>query len=375
MPNTTNYSIPYPANTDFVTNGAAAMGLLAGKVDDLLAGGQFMGGFRNKLINGDFAINQRGTAAVTTTGSFPSDRWKTFFNSGTYSAQTIAFGTTFNATVPHRFYTRHIVAGGSSAGNYSIFQQFIEGVDTLAGKVPTVSFWARTTAAPAKLGVSLDQNFGTGGSPSSGELGNGTSVTLSTSWQKFSVTLPALASVASKVVGTDGNDRLELFFWLSAVSSFDTRSGAVGVQSKTIEITGVQVEAGTAPTDYEYRPRQIEIGLCQRYYQKSYNLGTSPGTNTTTGVSQFRNDANNSGTFLRFTEFLRTQMRATPTFAVFTVAGTAGSISSFDGTARTHTVTTISNPSERGFAGFTIGTPTVPDTAEYTYHYTATAEL
>ena len=68
-------------------------------------------------------------------------------------------------------------------------------------------------------------------------------------------------------------------------------------------------------------------------------------------------------------------MRAAPTLTFFTTSGTSGSMDSFDGTARTHTITAVAKNSERVFGGLTIGTPVVPDNAEFFYHYTASSEL
>jgi len=39
-----------------------------------------------------------------------------------------------------------------------------------------------------------------------------------------------------------------------------------------------QLEKGTTATPFEYRPIGTELALCQRYYEKSYALGTAPGT-------------------------------------------------------------------------------------------------
>ena len=40
----------------------------------------------------------------------------------------------------------------------------------------------------------------------------------------------------------------------------------------------IQFEAGSTATNFEKRTFSEELTLCQRYYEKSYNLGTAPGT-------------------------------------------------------------------------------------------------
>jgi len=354
MPNTTRYNIPYPANTDYVTNGASAMGTIAGAVDDLLAGGQFMGGFRNKLINGNHDINQRGSGTVTTSGAFPVDRWKLFFNAGTYSASRQATDLFGLYVPPFRHYLRNIVAGSSSGTSYSILEQFIEDVYTLAGKTVTASFWARTTVGTAKIGASFDQNFGTGGTPSAEVAGTGVSVTVDTNWKKYSVQL-SVPAIISKVLGTNNNDALIFRLWLSATSGLDTRSGSVGVQSKTIDIAGVQLEAGAHATDYELRPRQVELALCQRYTTRLPGLGNTAAF----AIIGFGIGRTGSSTIVDFKVPLPTAMRISPTSAEVANlraedGGTAYTFGSFtfQTTESAPTAISLTGASGSGITGF-----------------------
>jgi hypothetical protein len=43
-------------------------------------------------------------------------------------------------------------------------------------------------------------------------------------------------------------------------------------------ITGVQLELGPVATPFENRSFAEELALCQRYYEKSYNLSSAPGS-------------------------------------------------------------------------------------------------
>ena len=51
----------------------------------------------------------------------------------------------------------------------------------------------------------------------------------------------------------------------------------------TLQLTGVQLEAGTLATPFEFRHFSHEVALCQRYFEKSYDFGVSPGTATDVG--------------------------------------------------------------------------------------------
>lgn len=293
--NTPNYQIPYPEGTDFVKNGATAMGSIATKVDTLLAGGQFMGGFRNKLINGDMLIWQRGTGTFTASNGYSADRWVQSFSGGTFSTTRVGLSSAELGIFPYgRSMMQMTVAGGALAANYAIMTQRIEFVGSLAGKTVTVSFWAKAASGTPKVGMSFDQAFGTGGSPSAVVVGTGQSVTISTTLTRYSKTF-TVPAITGKTLGTGGDDYLALNLWLSAGTDFASRSGTVGVQSSTITIVGVQVEAGAQPTDYEVRPFQVELALCQRYYEKTYPLGITPGAVSSAGLVFFGGGADAAG--------------------------------------------------------------------------------
>jgi hypothetical protein len=74
------------------------------------------------------------------------------------------------------------------------------------------------------------------------------SVTLTTSWQRFTYTTTALTSY----------NEYALFF-------FSSPTGTAGA-ADYYDITGVQLEANPQPTPFEQRPIGVELALCQRYY-------------------------------------------------------------------------------------------------------------
>jgi hypothetical protein len=48
--------------------------------------------------------------------------------------------------------------------------------------------------------------------------------------------------------------------------------------SEKFAIAQVQLEPGTVATPFEFRPYGTELALCQRYYEKSYNIDVAPGS-------------------------------------------------------------------------------------------------
>jgi hypothetical protein len=224
-----------------------------------------LAGFRNAIINGNFDHWQRGTSF---TGSeYGADRWLNARSGTTHTVTRQPF-TLGQTDVPGEptYFCRTVVSSVAGAGNYAIAIQAIEGVRAFAGQQATISFWAKADASK-NIAIDCQQNFGTGGSPSSAVNAIGTvKKALTASWQKITHTF-TITSVAGKTLGTDGNDSLALFIWFDAGSTFNARTDTLGQQSGTFEIAQVQIEAGPVASAFERRPIGTELALCQRYFQ------------------------------------------------------------------------------------------------------------
>jgi hypothetical protein len=277
--------------------------------------------FRNKIINGNFDIWQRGTSQTSSDyGSV--DRWGLTHatSSKTASQQSFANGQTDVPGNP-KYYLRHVIT--SSSGGYVLASQPIEGSETLSGKTVTLSFYAKADSNK-NLATEFQQYFGSGGSASSQITGIGvTTHNLTTSWQKFTATI-TIPSISGKTIGTDGNDYLAFNFWFEAGSSFNSRTNSLGNQSGTFDIAQVQVEEGTVATPFEHRPIGVELGLCQRYY---YKLGAG---------TKWGSQGSGSGFQIKFyMEPARhpVQMRASPTLSL--VSGGSAYFSAYAGVSPT----------------------------------------
>jgi len=244
--------------------------------------------FRNKIINGNFDIWQRGTSQ-TSGGYGSADRWVNYNIGSTKTASQQAF-TVGQTDVPGnpKYYLRHVVSSVAGAGNSVRLIQRIEGVSSLAGQTATLSFWAKADSSK-NIATEFFQYFGTGGSPSSAVDSIGvTTHSLTTSWQKFTATV-SIPSIGGKTIGSDSNDSLQLYFWLEAGSDYNSRNNSLGQQSGTFDIAQVQLEEGTVATPFEFRPIGVELALCQRYYQTSTAycyIAAKSGANTGLNYSQ-----------------------------------------------------------------------------------------
>jgi hypothetical protein len=161
----------------------------------------------------------------------------------------------------------------------------IESVRRLAGKTVILSFWALSSVAGAKLGANLIQLFGAGGG------GNvhvpGQSVTLATTWARYSLTF-AIPTAIGSTFGTAGTDSTRVRFWLSSGATNATNAGNPGVQSYVLNLWGVQLEIAqpgqTVPTPLEKRDPVLELQQCQRFFQTGKMVW---GGNVTSGVTTY----------------------------------------------------------------------------------------
>jgi hypothetical protein len=225
--------------------------------------------FRNKVINGDMRVNQRGTYSTTTnTHQYTTDRWWVFSGVSTVGAPSYVSSTGLT-NFPFALRAQRQAANtGTSA---IVAGQTFESANVygLQGQIITVSFWARAGANFSSAANALGVYFGQGTGIDQGtatiinQTWTGVSVTgigtatLTTSWQKFSYSY-AVPATATELA-------LEFVY---------TATGTAGANDY-FDITGVQVELGSTATPFEHRPYGTELALCQRYYQ---NIVVPAGT-------------------------------------------------------------------------------------------------
>jgi hypothetical protein len=239
---------------------------------------------KNKIINGDFGIWQRGTS-FTSTG-YTADRF-TYTQNGstcTVSQQTFTPGTAPVAGYEGQYFARSAVTSVAGASNYVWFRQLIENVRVFANQTITISFWAKADGAKP-ISIEWEQNFGSGGSASVQTFV--AKPTLTTSWARYSYTI-AVPSIAGKTLAASTWSHLA--FWLDAGSTYNTRTNSLGQQNITFDVWGVQVEAGSTATDFVTASGgspQAELAMCQRYYYRNtsgaayVNMGIGAATSTT----------------------------------------------------------------------------------------------
>jgi hypothetical protein len=265
---------------------------------------------KNKIINGDMNIWQRGTSFTSGSG-YTADRFNYL---GGVTTPTVTRGsiTTGTSGLPESIrYCAELTGGTAGTTGYYYFSQYIENVDTFANQTITISFYAKGSVA-GTAALRAAQDFGSGGS-SAVFLTNiatstvGATFTVSTSWQRFSATF-TVPSISGKTIGT--NNLLNIGFVRNLGSTFTaTNFGIPSLvdYSGTLSITGVQVEAGSVATAFQTATGTLqgELAACQRYYQVLVDgLNKRMGT-----ASQF------TTTDMRWVHIFPVTMRTAPTLS------------------------------------------------------------
>lgn len=348
----------------------------------------------NKLINGNFAIDQRNEgAAVSSAGgnnAYSSDMWFIYNRnkSGVFSLQRLSdsppagFGyygrvtiTTADATPPHD--AEYVLSARVEGFNIQDFSLGTEDARNIS-----LSFWVRSTNT-GTYGVSVESGAG------DAYVMNYT-INAEDTWEYKTFVIDGNQSGTWNTTNGIG---LKLLFDLGSGSDFQADSleswsvatehnhiagntQLVNDNGASIDFAGVQIQVGDVATAYEDRPFQTEFDYCRRFYEKSYAIGTVPGTNT--GNSSGANVVNTIGAQLGTTETdyvlqFKITKHSVPTMTFYTPAGSSAKISCFN---------TSGDSTERSVAGTenegtnSIGFYQTAAVAYFAqYHYVAAAPL
>jgi hypothetical protein len=325
-----------------------------------------VGSLANPIINGGLDIWQRGTS-FTAGSVMTADRWRSYRGSDVAGA-TISRQTATDATLlPNIQYSiRTQRDSGNSATNSMNLAQSLETVNSIpfAGKSLTVTFYAKKGANFSAASDLLTLRFvsGTGTDQAingtyTGAVTTEGTFTLTADWQRFALNVSAPTTM---------NEFALRFFY--------TPVGTAGAND-WFEVTGVQVDLGTwtASTAPTFRRSggtlAGELAAAMRYYQKSYNQGTAPATNTTDGLVGTWSTAVDRMLGIRYPVV----MRVAPTVTIYSSNGTSGKVTTFAGVDAGGSV--IGDLiGDAGYRSLYTGTNVTASTA-YSYHYTLSSEL
>ncbi len=236
----------------------------------------------NHLINGGFDVWQRGTPFTSiSSAQYTADRWR--YDPSTGSATITRVAHALGQTNVPNEPSYYLLAAQSSAASTPLLEQRIENVRTLAGQQVTLSFYA-VGGTSFSVDTEIEQNFGTGGSPSTAVTTAGSTASVTTSWTRFTHTI-TIPSISGKTLGTGGDDYLAIRFKLPAASSV------------VLSLADVQVETGSSAASFVRDSFADVLDRCQRYYFKTFDYGTAPAQATGSWAGAIVAIANSGGGF------------------------------------------------------------------------------
>ncbi|UYQ70959.1 hypothetical protein OF122_12915 [Pelagibacterium flavum] len=234
-------------------------------------GAGILSGFRNKIINGDFVVDENNDS--TSLQRYVTDRWYHDWN-GTGTAPTVSrqLHTSGQTDVPgNPFYFLRMSQGSAPSGQTTNkLIQRIEYPGTLAGKTATFTIYLKSGSALTLPGLHVIQNFGAGNGLGVNQV-VASSLSLTTSWQKFTYTVN-IPSATGKTLGSDGFLEYGIDLPLNTTWTIDFSRASL-----------VEGDATGEDDPFAERHIQQELALCQRYY---FTLdGTKFGSNYNTAFT------------------------------------------------------------------------------------------
>ena len=307
---------------------------------------------RNLIINGAMQVAQRGTSvsSFSSEGYASLDRWKLIganFGTWTVSQSTdVPSGQGFGYSMKLDCTSADTSIGADDSLR---LRQGIEGqnVQSLAkgtsgAKSVTFSFWVKSNKTGTYGFEFRDQD---------NTRHNCRTYTIDSAntWEKKTLTFPGDTSGALDndnamslqpqwflIAGSNLTSGTAQTTWGSVVAANRAVGHNVNLADSTSNewyICGVQMEIGEQATPFEHRSFADELKQCERYYEKTYEYGTAPGTSEAydTNIGMRINGLDDETSGQRYMVFrLRTEKRARPTNTYYGHLGGSGKISTAD---------------------------------------------
>lgn len=325
---------------------------------------------RNFIINGNFDFWQRATSSASiAANTFTADRFY-YYKSGTVTVvHTVSRSTDVPTLAESGFQSSYSVLidcttadadDPVAAGDLIYYQTVLEGYQyaQLKSRQITLSFWVKAT----KTGTYC-VGFRNNGQDRSYVAEY--TVSASDTWEKKTITL-----TVNPTGGTDdftNGGAFRISWALMAGSTFHTTAGSW--QTGDFVATSNQVNAGDNVAN-NFRLAQVmlnfgssalgftragwslgnELTLCKRYYEKSYDVGTAPATNTAVGGARAPAAASSATAAEGSAEKFMVEKRFAPSMTFYKEDGSNSNWIWNDGSGNQNATPSPSRISNSGFA-------------------------
>ena len=218
-----------------------------------LIGSQTALSHRNRVINGEFQIWQRGTSQ-TSAGYGSADRWRLNVSGATLTGSqgTFTDGQTAVPGNPKFYLALDVTTANDNAGWF----HRLEGTHEFANDVYTLSFWAKS-ATPRAMTVGANSFDSSEDTFDETHTVSPSTFTPTSSWQKFTfkVTFSNMSTLGSFASG-------------DFTAFFITQGSDTSTAAWKLDLALVQFEKGEQATPFEHRSFGDELARCQRYYER-----------------------------------------------------------------------------------------------------------
>lgn len=288
----------------------------------------------NFLFNSGMEIWQRDVTITSQAGAdvnyYVADRWSHRFQCGGGTIDnTMQRFEDAPANTPFRYSAR--IASGGAANPTGItsnsFRQTLEKSDTRqlirSGKI-ALSFYYKSTLTGTHV-VGMDIQGFNGTNPAAQTF----TVNSANTWEKYEFTFD-VSSKANNDNGTSGEADAGLILNIGPYTfGMGQTTWAAG---ETAFLTGVMLNSGSRNADWSRKGIDFadELSLCQRYYEKSYELNTPVATNTSNGRWKHMHHNNSVANDWRYGKIMFTvRKRTNPTISTWSGLGTPTQGSNF----------------------------------------------
>ena len=330
-------------------------------------------GFHNAIINGEMQIDQRGDQSPWVNNTYSLDRWLYSASIGELVIDGAQDTSTPNDQFAHSLKVTSTTKETTvDSTDVAAIIQRIEGHNftRFKSKACMLSFWVRSSLTGTYC---VAFQAGVSGATNGSYVAEYT-INVADTWEFKDIQITFNPSTITDTAKWPENNVAGAYIvWTLGAGSAASRTGTGDVWDEsnriwattnqvdwiaetagaTFYLTGVQLELGDTYSDYLHMPYGLDLGLCERYMEKSYNDGVVPGTATLVGEVGFHiSSAVIDYMDIRF----RVKKRATPTVLVYSPfsGGAAGLIDRWGQNGDTGAAI---EPSMSGFQVDNTGTP------------------
>ena len=306
----------------------------------------------NHLYNGNFDVWQRGTSVTITNveaNKYLADRWYVYNAMGTNSVATYSRVAGTSTGAKYGAQVQVTTAPTASHSTTMHLRQVLENLDTLQLIGKTASFQVKIKALGNVSQVGLQFMYKTTEAKLDTTIGSEVPCNVSTgSFTTCEISSQALGTsmTSSGVVGVTIR-----VYNVSSGNGYDLNNGFIAEQAMMV--------IGAPPTEFKtkYQSFAEELAACERYYEKSYEYATPPGTASAepglvVGIAQ-------TASLIAVNVTFKTRKRITPVhttnFMNYAYDGTVNGVADYNTTTVIVTTSTASKLGQTGITGIASG--------------------